>query len=151
MGCSGAVFGFMGLYVADMLLNFRSLSFPWLRLIWIAATLAYFVVASITQVSSLWAAKSTHTMSMQYLHDSAWQTLVKLPHWSDLLCSSTISDCCCESRYHEPSVCWAMLKLRTHNELYGTQTDGGYGRAWQMLSCNTDWGAVDDGRLFRKH
>ena len=51
VGCSGAVFGFMGLYVADMALNFRSLSFPWLRLIWIGATLAYFVVASVTQVS----------------------------------------------------------------------------------------------------
>ena len=43
----------MGLYVADMVLNFKSLSFPWLRLIWIGATLAYFLVASITQVSSL--------------------------------------------------------------------------------------------------
>lgn len=52
VGCSGAVFGFMGLYVADMLLNFRSLTLPWLRLIWIAATLAYFVVASITQVGA---------------------------------------------------------------------------------------------------
>ncbi len=51
VGCSGAVFGFMGLYVADMVLNFKSLSFPWLRLIWIGATLAYFLVASITQVS----------------------------------------------------------------------------------------------------
>ncbi len=40
----------MGLYVADMVLNFKSLSFPWLRLIWIGATLAYFLVASITQV-----------------------------------------------------------------------------------------------------
>ncbi|KAL3159188.1 hypothetical protein ABBQ32_011171 [Trebouxia sp. C0010 RCD-2024] len=49
VGCSGAVFGFMGLYVADMALNFRSLSFPWLRLIWICATLGYFVVASVTQ------------------------------------------------------------------------------------------------------
>ena len=52
VGCSGAVFGFMGLYVADMLLNFRSLTLPWLRLIWIAATLAYFVIASITQVGA---------------------------------------------------------------------------------------------------
>ena len=51
VGCSGAVFGFMGLYVADMALNFHSLSFPWLRLIWIGSTLAYFLVASITQVS----------------------------------------------------------------------------------------------------
>lgn len=50
VGCSGAVFGFMGLYVADMALNFRSLSFPWLRLIWICTTLGYFVVASVTQV-----------------------------------------------------------------------------------------------------
>ncbi len=53
VGCSGAVFGFMGLYVADMALNFKSLSFPWLRLIWIGATLAYFLVASITQASLL--------------------------------------------------------------------------------------------------
>lgn len=53
VGCSGAVFGFMGLYVADMALNFRSLSFPWLRLIWICATLGYFVVASVTQASQL--------------------------------------------------------------------------------------------------
>lgn len=43
----------MGLYVADMLLNFNSLSLPWLRLIWIAATLAYFVVASVTQVENV--------------------------------------------------------------------------------------------------
>ena len=51
VGCSGAVFGFMGLYVADMALNFRSLSFPWLRLIWICATLAYFIVTSVIQAS----------------------------------------------------------------------------------------------------
>ena len=51
VGCSGAVFGFMGLYVADMALNFNSLSFPWLRLIWIGSTLAYFVVATSAQLS----------------------------------------------------------------------------------------------------
>ena len=73
VGCSGAVFGFMGLYVADMALNFRSLSFPWLRLIWIGATLAYFLVATITQAS-----RSTGT--------SSFRAVIRKRGW--LACSS---------------------------------------------------------------
>ena len=89
VGCSGAVFGFMGLYVADMLLNFHSLSFPWLRLIWIAATLAYFVVASITQVSLPWAVQGTRILSMQHLQCSFCSYMASLR--SDCL----ISQICC--------------------------------------------------------
>ena len=75
VGCSGAVFGFMGLYVADMALNFHSLSFPWLRLIWIGSTLAYFVVATITQVRYvMFSVKNSLAtqLSKIYSEDSFW-------------------------------------------------------------------------------
>ena len=50
VGASGIVFGLMGLYAGDVLLNFRSLTLPWLRLLWVTASCIYFVVSSILQV-----------------------------------------------------------------------------------------------------
>ena len=50
VGASGIVFGLMGLYAGDVLLNFRSLTLPWLRLSWVTASCIYFIVSSILQV-----------------------------------------------------------------------------------------------------
>eukprot|EP00891_Asterochloris_glomerata_P003872 jgi/Astpho2/3872/Aster-04383 len=44
VGASGIVFGLMGLYAGDVLLNFRSLTLPWLRLLWVTASCIYFIV-----------------------------------------------------------------------------------------------------------
>ncbi|KAL0024178.1 hypothetical protein WJX77_004493 [Trebouxia sp. C0004] len=96
VGCSGAVFGFMGLYVADMVLNFKSLSFPWLRLIWIGATLAYFLVASITQGQGSYISYWAHLggfvcglfpsfFFLPNLKDKRWQAASKLANRLGLL------------------------------------------------------------------
>ena len=50
VGASGVVFGLMGLYAGDVLLNFRSLTLPWLRLLWVTASCIYFIVSSVLQV-----------------------------------------------------------------------------------------------------
>ena len=50
VGASGIVFGLMGLYAGDVLLNFRSLTLPWLRLLWVTASCIYFIVSSVLQV-----------------------------------------------------------------------------------------------------
>ncbi|KAL0024121.1 hypothetical protein WJX79_010211 [Trebouxia sp. C0005] len=96
VGCSGAVFGFMGLYVADMVLNFKSLSFPWLRLIWIGATLAYFLVASITQGQGAYVSYWAHLggfvcglfpsfFFLPNLKDKRWRAASKLANRLGLL------------------------------------------------------------------
>ena len=52
VGASGIVFGLIGLYAGDVLLNFRSLTVPWLRLLWISASCIFFVVTTVLQVGS---------------------------------------------------------------------------------------------------
>lgn len=43
VGASGAVFGFMGLFVADAILNFESITRPWLRIAVMMAFVVFFV------------------------------------------------------------------------------------------------------------
>ena len=49
VGASGCIFGLVGLYVADIALNFESLTLPWLRL---GAMIAGLIFLIVTQVRS---------------------------------------------------------------------------------------------------
>ena len=51
VGASGAIFGFMGLFIADVMLNFESISRPFLRIVFIAVFLVFFAVTVFTDKS----------------------------------------------------------------------------------------------------
>lgn len=52
VGASGAVFGFMGLFVADLVVNFESISWPFARVLCILLFIVFFVVNAITDTNS---------------------------------------------------------------------------------------------------
>jgi hypothetical protein len=49
VGASGAVFGFMGLFVADLIVNFESIAWPFVRAFVIVLFLVFFVVNAIIE------------------------------------------------------------------------------------------------------
>jgi membrane associated rhomboid family serine protease len=49
VGASGTVFGFMGLFVADLIINFESIAWPFLRAFTIVLFLIFFVVNAIVE------------------------------------------------------------------------------------------------------
>ena len=49
VGASGAVFGFMGLFVADLIVNFESIAWPFVRAFTIVLFLAFFVVNAVLE------------------------------------------------------------------------------------------------------
>ena len=47
VGASGCIFGLVGLYIADVILNFESLSLPWLRLGTMLVALVFVIVSQV--------------------------------------------------------------------------------------------------------
>lgn len=52
VGASGAVFGFMGLFIADLIVNFESISWPIARVACIVLFIVFFVVNAFTDDNS---------------------------------------------------------------------------------------------------
>ncbi|KAK9804361.1 hypothetical protein WJX72_009219 [[Myrmecia] bisecta] len=89
VGASGSVFGFLGLAIADLLLNFRSLTQPLLRLAFTLATIAFFVVTSITKGSNSFVSNWSHVggfvcglfpsfLFLPNIRDRRWRAAKKL-------------------------------------------------------------------------
>ena len=49
VGASGAVFGFMGFFIADLIVNFESIAWPFLRAATIVVFLIFFIVNAVVQ------------------------------------------------------------------------------------------------------
>ena len=47
VGASGCIFGLIGLYIADIILNFESLALPWLRLGTMIVALVFVIVSQV--------------------------------------------------------------------------------------------------------
>lgn len=60
VGASGAVFGFMGLFVADLVINFESISWPFLRILIILLFVIFFVVNAIIDDSPQRVSHASH-------------------------------------------------------------------------------------------
>ena len=60
VGASGAVFGFMGLFVADLVINFESISWPFLRVLIILLFVIFFVVNAIIDDSPQRVSHASH-------------------------------------------------------------------------------------------
>lgn len=53
VGVSGGVFGMFGLFIADMMLNFESIQYPFLRGLGIAGFLLFFLISVATEGSGV--------------------------------------------------------------------------------------------------
>lgn len=60
VGASGAVFGFMGLFVADLVINFESIAWPFLRILIILLFVIFFVVNAIIDDSPQRVSHASH-------------------------------------------------------------------------------------------
>lgn len=60
VGASGAVFGFMGLFVADLMINFESISWPFLRVLIILLFVVFFVANAIIDSSPQRVSHASH-------------------------------------------------------------------------------------------
>jgi membrane associated rhomboid family serine protease len=47
VGASGCIFGLLGLYLSDIVLNFESLSLPWLRLGTLVVALTFLITSEV--------------------------------------------------------------------------------------------------------
>eukprot|EP00195_Chlamydomonas_chlamydogama_P009647 CAMPEP_0202898498 /NCGR_PEP_ID=MMETSP1392-20130828/7012_1 /ASSEMBLY_ACC=CAM_ASM_000868 /TAXON_ID=225041 /ORGANISM="Chlamydomonas chlamydogama, Strain SAG 11-48b" /LENGTH=1047 /DNA_ID=CAMNT_0049584449 /DNA_START=381 /DNA_END=3524 /DNA_ORIENTATION=+ len=81
VGASGSVYGLIGLYLADILLNFESMSLPWLRVAAMVVALLFMVIMQVTDSALLHS--TSHASHVGGALTGAFAALLFLPNIKD--------------------------------------------------------------------
>jgi membrane associated rhomboid family serine protease len=82
VGASGTVFGFMGFFVADLIINFESIAWPFVRAFAIILILIFFVVNAIVE-NSRQGGQVSHASHIGGLICGIFPSLLFLPNLKD--------------------------------------------------------------------